>query len=93
MASSQAEPMPQTVEAYKKLAGRDLILIEGQQKEISDLKAKANDLQQRLIKAKNQLSECRVFASSLDRKLSQAIDILNIQDRAKLLATWIEDLK
>ena len=48
MASSTAEPMPQTIEAYKALAQRDLELIEEQQKEIGQLKARVNRLRQAL---------------------------------------------
>ena len=47
MASSTSEPMPQTIEAYKALAQRDLELIEEQQREIGQLKAKINKLEQR----------------------------------------------
>ena len=47
MASSTVEPMPQTIEAYKALAQRDLELIEEQQKEIGQLKVKVNKLEQR----------------------------------------------
>ena len=46
MASSTAQPMPQTIEAYKKLAQRDLELIEEQQRKIGQLKAKINKLEQ-----------------------------------------------
>lgn len=52
MASSQAKPMPQTVEAYKKLAQRDLELIEDQRDEIGKLKAKINKLEQK-VESKN----------------------------------------
>ena len=38
--------MPQTVEAYKKLAQRDLELIEEQREEISKLKQRVNKLEQ-----------------------------------------------
>jgi cell division protein FtsB len=44
--------MPQTVEAYKKLAQRDLELIEAQRDEIAKLKAKNNKLEQALAKAR-----------------------------------------
>lgn len=47
MASSQAQPMPQTIEAYKVLAQRDLELIEAQRREIGKLKAKVNKLEQK----------------------------------------------
>ena len=43
----RGEPMPQTVEAYKKLSARDLELIMEQKEEISRLKQKVNNLQQR----------------------------------------------
>ena len=46
----RADPMPQTIEAYKKLAQRDLELIEDQRDEIAGLKCKINDLKQRLTK-------------------------------------------
>ena len=39
-------PMPQTISAYKKLAVRDLELIESQRDEIGRLKCKVNSLQQ-----------------------------------------------
>ena len=52
MASSTVEPMPQTIEAYKKLAQRDLELIEEQQKEIGQLKAEANKLKQKRVNGK-----------------------------------------
>ena len=42
--------MPQTVEGYKELAQRDLVLIEKQRDEIGRLKAKINQLKQRLKK-------------------------------------------
>ena len=44
--------MPQTVEAYKALAKRDLELIEEQREEINKLKCKVNDLQQKLKRVK-----------------------------------------
>ena len=50
MASSTVEAMPQTVEAYKKLAQRDLEFIEEQQREIGKLKAKINKLEQKRVK-------------------------------------------
>ena len=46
MASSTLEPMPQTIDGYKKLAQSDLELIEEQQKEIGQLKATINKLVQ-----------------------------------------------
>jgi HAMP domain-containing protein len=48
MASSQAKPMPQTIEGYQALADRDLILIESMRDEIGMLKAKINKLEQKL---------------------------------------------
>lgn len=51
MASSTAQPMPQTIEAYKALAQRDLELIEKQQLEIGQLKATVNNLRQKIKKA------------------------------------------
>lgn len=48
----KGEPMPQTIEAYKKLAQRDLELIEDQRDEINKLKCKVNDLSQRVLKLK-----------------------------------------
>ena len=53
MASSTIEPMPQTIEAYKALAQRDLELIEEQQREIGQLKAKINKLDQKRPKARS----------------------------------------
>lgn len=50
MASSLVEPMDQTIEAFMKLAQRDLELIEEQEKEISKLKAEINKLKQRRLK-------------------------------------------
>ena len=50
MASSTSQPMEQTVDAYRKLAQRDLELIEEQQQEIGVLRAKVNNLQQKLKK-------------------------------------------
>jgi hypothetical protein len=50
MASSTIKPMPQTIEAYKNLAQRDLELIEEQQREIGQLKVKNNQLRQKLTK-------------------------------------------
>ena len=50
MASSTEQPMPQTIEAYKALAQRDLELIEEQQLEISKLKVANNQLRQKLVK-------------------------------------------
>lgn len=47
MASSIAEPMPQTVEAYKALAQRDLELIMEMKAEISKLKERNNRLHQK----------------------------------------------
>ena len=44
----KGQPIPQTVEAYKNLAQRDLELIEEQREEINKLKCKVNDLQQKL---------------------------------------------
>ena len=41
--------MPDTIDAYKALAQRDLELIESQRDEINKLKCKVNDLQQRLV--------------------------------------------
>ena len=46
MAGSTNKPMPQTVEGYKELAQRDLVLIEAQRDEIGRLKAKINQLSQ-----------------------------------------------
>ena len=51
MASSTAEPMPQTIEAYKALAQRDLELIEEQQREIGRLKGELNERKQQLVSA------------------------------------------
>jgi uncharacterized coiled-coil protein SlyX len=52
MASSTIEPMPQTIEAYKALAQRDLELIvemkAEHQAEVSKLKARLNNLEQKL---------------------------------------------
>ena len=60
MASSTAQAMPKTIEAYKKLAARDLELIEEQQKEIGKLKAKVNKLEQkycpRMVRNREQIS-------------------------------------
>ncbi len=56
MASSTAEPMPQTVEAYKALAQRDLDLIMEQKEEISKLKAENNKLRQSNFKLKGFVS-------------------------------------
>ena len=50
----RGQPMPQTIEAYKDLAQRDLELIEEQREEINKLKCKVNDLQQKL-KAKKKV--------------------------------------
>jgi len=50
MASSTSQPMGQTVDDYRKLAQRDLELIEEQQQEIGVLRAKVNNLQQKLKK-------------------------------------------
>ncbi len=50
MASSQSQPMPQTIEAYKRLAQRDLDLIMEMRSEIGKLKAKVNKLESRLAK-------------------------------------------
>ena len=52
MASSTIEPMPQTIEAYKTLAQRDLELIEEQQREIGRLKGELNERKQQLVSAK-----------------------------------------
>ena len=46
MASSTVEKMPQTIEAYRKLAQRDLELIMSQKEEIGRLKARINKLEQ-----------------------------------------------
>jgi len=46
MASSIEKPMPQTIEAYIRLAHRDLDLIMEMRKEIGQLKAKINKLEQ-----------------------------------------------
>ena len=48
--SNSRTSMPQTVEAYKKLATRDLELIEEQREEISKLKMKVNKLKQKCEK-------------------------------------------
>ena len=50
MASSTAQTMPDTIEAYKKLAQRDLELIMEMRTEIGKLKAKVNKLEQKLSK-------------------------------------------
>jgi hypothetical protein len=50
MASSTSQPMEQNVESYKRLAQRDLELIEEQQRELGSLKSKINNLQQKLKK-------------------------------------------
>ena len=42
--------MPQTIEAYKDLAQRDLELIESQRDEINKLKCKVNTLTQKKVK-------------------------------------------
>ena len=47
MASSVEKPMPQTIEAYIRLAHRDLDLIMEMRKEIGQLKAKINKLEQK----------------------------------------------
>ena len=52
MSSSTIEPMPQTIEAYKALAQRDLELIEEQQREIGRLKGELNERKQQLVSAK-----------------------------------------
>lgn len=52
MASSTIKPMPQTIEAYKVLAQRDLELIEEQQREIGRLKGELNERKQQLVSAK-----------------------------------------
>jgi hypothetical protein len=52
MASSQAQPMPQTIEAYKALAQRDLELIEAQRDEIGRLKAELNLRKQQIVSLK-----------------------------------------
>ena len=46
----RGQPMPQTIEAYKDLAQRDLELIEAQRDEIARLKCKVNTLSQRALK-------------------------------------------
>ena len=46
MASSTAQPMPETIQAYKDLAQRDLELIMEMRTEIGQLKAKINKLEQ-----------------------------------------------
>ena len=61
MAGSLAEPMPQTVEAYQRLAQRDLELIMEQRAEIGRLNAKINKLNQKLIASR------RREAFSMDR--------------------------
>ena len=48
--TSKHAPMPQTVEAYKELAERDLELFQEMRDEISELKVKVNKLQQKLNK-------------------------------------------
>ena len=52
MASSTEKPMPQTIEAYIRLAHRDLELIMEMRSEIGQLKAKINKLEQKLTKEK-----------------------------------------
>ena len=49
--------MPQTVEAYKELAQRDLELIEDQREEINKLKCKVNNLSQKIQKLKRNKGE------------------------------------
>ena len=44
----KGEPMPQTVQAFRHLAQRDLELIEEQREEIAKLKCKVNNLTQKL---------------------------------------------
>ena len=46
----KGKAMPNTIESYKDLAQRDLELIEEQRSEISKLKCKLNNLQQKLKK-------------------------------------------
>ena len=46
------EPMPQTVEQYRKLAEMDLELIMEQREEISRLKRTVNDLRQKSMRAR-----------------------------------------
>ena len=48
MASSLAEPMPQTIEAYKALAQRDLELIMDMREEIVKFKIENNKLRQKV---------------------------------------------
>ena len=52
MASSIEKPMPQTIEAYIRLAHRDLDLIMEMRKEIGQLKAEVNKLKQQNVKQK-----------------------------------------
>jgi len=54
MASSIEKPMPQTIEAYQRLAQRDLDLIMEMRKEIGQLKARNNKLEQKLNKGNKQ---------------------------------------
>lgn len=53
MASSINNPIPQTVEGYRELAQRDLILIEWQRDEIGRLNSKINQLKQKLGKGQD----------------------------------------
>lgn len=70
MASSSAEPMPQTIEAYKELAQRDLELIMDMKGEISLLKSKVNDL-----KGKNNYLGATMLKYSLElKKVYKAIE-------------------
>lgn len=46
--------MPQTIEAYKQLAQRDLELIEEQREEISKLKQQVNKLEQKVNKLRRE---------------------------------------
>ena len=59
MASSLAEPMPQTIEAYKALAQRDLELIMEQREEIAQLVACNNRLKYSRERLMSQLSKLR----------------------------------
>ena len=60
MSSSTIEPIPQTIEAYKTLAQRDLELIEEQQREIGRLKGELNERKQQLDNDPNDDSYERV---------------------------------
>ena len=57
MASSTVEKMPQTVEAYKKLAQRDLELIESQEELINNLTCKLNQRDQKITRLVRALSK------------------------------------